>query len=120
MSNDRMTKMGHVPAESPFIRILSFGFPWSLVGHWWVIGHSLGVRKIPAMTADELISLNEQIAGMARAGLPLDQGLASLASEMSRGRLRRVTEGIVRDLKEGKTLPEAVAHRRNELPVYYA
>ena len=55
------------------------------------------------MTADELISLNEQIAGMARAGLPLDQGLASLASEMSRGRLRRVTEGIVRDLKEGKT-----------------
>ena len=30
------------------------------------------------MTADDLITLNEEIAGMARAGLPLDQGLAAL------------------------------------------
>src|SRR2546421_2109362 len=51
-------------------------------------------RDADAMNADELVALNEQIAGMARAGLPLDQGLASLAREMSRGRLRRVTEAI--------------------------
>jgi type II secretory pathway component PulF len=73
-----------------------------------------------AMNADELIALNEQIAGMARAGLPLDQGLASLAGEMHRGRLRRVTEAIVHDLKNGSTLPEAVARRNSELPPYYA
>src|SRR5262245_59977727 len=72
------------------------------------------------MTADELIALNEQLAGMARAGLPLDQGLASLAGEMNRGRLRRVTEAIVGDLKHGSTLPEAVALRQTDLPPYYA
>jgi len=72
------------------------------------------------MTADELVALNEQIAGMARAGLPLDQGLASLASEMRRGRLRRVTEEIVADLRSGSTLPDAVARRQNDLPPYYA
>jgi type II secretory pathway component PulF len=72
------------------------------------------------MTADELISLNEQIAGMARAGLPLDSGLGSLAREMSRGKLRRVTEAIVADLKNGSTLPEAVERRRSELPPYYS
>jgi type IV pilus assembly protein PilC len=72
------------------------------------------------MNADDLVALNEQIAGMARAGLPLDQGLASLASEMRRGRLRRVTEAIVADLKNGSTLPDAVARRQNELPPYYA
>ena len=41
------------------------------------------------MTADELVALNEQIAGMAKAGLPLDRGLAGLAKEMGYGRLRR-------------------------------
>ncbi|MFO0808445.1 MAG: type II secretion system F family protein [Gemmataceae bacterium] len=72
------------------------------------------------MNADELIALNEQIAGMARAGLPLDQGLAGLARDMSRGRLRRVTEGIATDLKAGSTLPEAIERHRSELPPYYA
>src|SRR5207247_1261089 len=72
------------------------------------------------MNADELIALNEQIAGMARAGLPLDQGLSSLAKEMGRGRLRRVTESIASDLRDGATLPEAVARRQKELPPYYA
>lgn len=72
------------------------------------------------MTADELIALNEQIAGMARAGLPLDQGLSSLASEMSRGRLKRVTQALAKDLQSGSTLPEAVARRQKELPPYYA
>jgi type II secretory pathway component PulF len=72
------------------------------------------------MNADELIALNEQIAGMARAGLPLDAGLYSLAKEMGHGRLRRLTQGIAADLSNGATLPEAVARRQKELPPYYA
>src|SRR5438552_3531718 len=39
------------------------------------------------LSAEDLIALNEEIAGMARAGLPLDQGLAALAREMGSGRL---------------------------------
>jgi general secretion pathway protein F len=72
------------------------------------------------MNADELTTLNDQIAGMARAGLPLDEGLASLAREMGRGRLRRVTDALVEDLRAGKTLPEALEQRKGELPPYYA
>jgi type II secretory pathway component PulF len=72
------------------------------------------------MTADELIALNEQIAGMAKAGLPLDQGLAGLAREMGRGRLRRVTAAIAADLRAGVPLAEAVDNRRGELPPFYA
>jgi type II secretory pathway component PulF len=34
------------------------------------------------MKADDLIALNDEISAMARAGLPLDQGLAALAREM--------------------------------------
>src|SRR5438046_2592503 len=73
-----------------------------------------------SMTADELIALNEQIAGMAKAGLPLDQGLASLAREMRHGRLRSVTAAIAADLHAGVPLAEAVEHRRGEMPPFYA
>jgi type IV pilus assembly protein PilC len=72
------------------------------------------------MTADELIALNDQIAGMAKAGLPLDQGMAGLARDMGHGRLRAVTAAIASDLTAGTPLPEAVERRRADLPPYYA
>lgn len=71
------------------------------------------------MNADDIVALNEQIAGMARAGLPLDQGLESLARDLARGKLRRVTEAIAADLRSGLTLPEALERRKGEVPPYY-
>ncbi len=72
------------------------------------------------MNADELVALNEQIAAMARAGLPLDEGLSSLAREMGRGRLKNVTAALGQDLARGRSLPEALELRRDQLPPYYA
>lgn len=72
------------------------------------------------MTADDLTALNDQIAAMARAGLPLDQGLESLAQEMGRGRLRAVTEALASDLRAGHPLPEALARQEGRVPPYYA
>jgi type IV pilus assembly protein PilC len=72
------------------------------------------------MTADDLVALNDQIAGMAKAGLPLDQGLAELAREMGRGRLRSVTAAIARDLEAGTPLPDALARHQVELPPFYS
>ncbi|OWK47000.1 type II secretion system F family protein [Fimbriiglobus ruber] len=72
------------------------------------------------MTADDLTALNEQIAAMARAGLPLDQGLRSLAREMGSSRLRSVTTALARDLSDGHPLPEALARQKGRIPPYYA
>src|SRR5579884_1962112 len=72
------------------------------------------------MTADDLIALNEEIAAMARAGLPLDRGLAALARDMGRGRLRRVTAQFAADLRAGHTLPEALQRQGNRVPPFYA
>ena len=72
------------------------------------------------MTTEDLIALNEEIAGMARAGLPLDQGLAALAREMGRGRLQKVTARIAADLRAGLTLPEALDRQGKSVPRYYA
>jgi type IV pilus assembly protein PilC len=72
------------------------------------------------MNADDLIALNEEIAGMARAGLPLDQGLAAMAGEMGRSRLQRVTAALAEDLRAGRTLPEALERQGGNVPPFYA
>lgn len=72
------------------------------------------------MNPDDLIALNEEIAGMARAGLPLDQGLAALAREMTTGKLQKVTASLARDLKDGHTLPEALDRQKGRVPSFYA
>ncbi len=72
------------------------------------------------MNPDDLIALNEELAGMARAGLPLDQGLAALAREMGRGRLRSVTADLAHDLREGRTLPQALERQAGRVPPFYA
>lgn len=77
-------------------------------------------RPLSGLSLDDLITLNEEIAGMARAGLPLDQGLAELARDMGRGRLRRVTEAIAADLHAGRTLPEALDRQSGRVPPFYA
>jgi type II secretory pathway component PulF len=72
------------------------------------------------MKPEDLITLNEEVAAMARAGLPLDQGLAALAEEMGRGELQRVTAQLATDLKAGRTLPEAIERQGKNLPPFYA
>src|SRR5205814_5250782 len=72
------------------------------------------------MNPDDLIALNEEIAGMARAGLPLDQGLAALAREMGRGRLQQVTAALAKDLRAGQTLPQALERQAGRVPPFYA
>lgn len=71
------------------------------------------------LTADDLAAFNDEIAAMARAGLPLDQGLTHLAREMGRGGLQSVTATLAEDLKAGKTLLEALARQGNRLPPFY-
>ena len=72
------------------------------------------------LSPDDLITLNEEIAGMARAGLPLDQGLRALAREMGSGRLQRATAEIADALRAGHTLPEALQRQEGRVPAFYA
>lgn len=72
------------------------------------------------MNADELIALNEEIAALARAGLPLDKGLAALARDLNHSTLRTVVQELANDLEQGKTLPEALDHLGNRVPPFYA
>lgn len=72
------------------------------------------------MNPEDLAALNDEIAGMARAGLPLDQALATLAKEMGGGELKRVTAALADDLGQGRTLPEALERQGGRVPPFYA
>lgn len=76
--------------------------------------------KGSSLSLEDFNLLNEEIAGMAQAGLPLDQGLAALAREMGQGKLRRVTAAIAADLQAGQTLPQALERQSGALPAFYA
>jgi type II secretory pathway component PulF len=69
------------------------------------------------MKLDEFAFLNQQLAGMLRAGIPLEGGLRQLSSQMRRGKLRGELEALQRDLAAGIPLNEAVAARK--LPELY-
>ncbi len=77
-------------------------------------------KQYGALSPDQLIYLNEEIAGMAKAGLPLEEGLASIAREMTRGNLKQATQNIADEMKRGKSLPDAIAAQQDKLPRFYA
>jgi type II secretory pathway component PulF len=72
------------------------------------------------LNADDLVTLNEEIAGMVKAGVPLDQGLAAMAREMARGRLQRATAAIAADMSRGQTLDEALQNQAGHVPPFYS
>lgn len=69
------------------------------------------------MKLDEFAFLNQQLAGMLRAGIPLEGSLRELSATMRRGNLRRELQELERDLAAGVSLPEAVEKRN--LPELY-
>ena len=72
------------------------------------------------LNADELAFFNAQLAGLARAGLALDDGLAQLAKDIQSSRLRRWIEDLVVDIRRGMPLDQALAARESGLPVLYS
>ncbi len=69
------------------------------------------------MKFDEFAFLNQQLAGMLRAGIPLEGGLRQLSATMRRGALRDELDALQNDLAAGVPLGEAMSRRK--LPDLY-
>jgi general secretion pathway protein F len=72
----------------------------------------------PAITLDQLIALNDEIAALVRAGVPLDRGLGSLGEDMP-GRLGRFARQLAERLARGESLTDALAARNSNVPRLY-
>jgi len=70
------------------------------------------------ISLDQLAALNDEIAALARAGVPLDRGLRALGRDLP-GRLGRVTESLGRRLESGEDLTIALANAGATFPPVY-
>ena len=68
----------------------------------------------PAITLDQLIALNDEIAALVRAGVPLDRGLRSLGEDLP-GRLGRFAKQLSERIARGESLTDALAEPTAEL-----
>jgi type II secretory pathway component PulF len=74
-------------------------------------GASMGAAA-GSLRAADVREIGGHIAEIASAGLPLEAGLAAIAEELPRGRLRRELRKIVADLETGIDLESALSARR--------
>jgi general secretion pathway protein F len=70
------------------------------------------------VTLDQLAALSDEIAALARAGVPLDRGLKELASDMP-GRLGQIAKRIGEQVESGQPLEKVVAEMSGSLPPAY-
>jgi type II secretory pathway component PulF len=65
-----------------------------------------------------LIALNDEIAAMVRAGMPLERGLVGMGGDV-RGRLGAISTALAARLNQGETLPQALAAEGDRFPPVY-
>jgi len=73
-----------------------------------------------ALSGEDFLVFNQQLAQLTQAGLPVEQGLRLVAREMSRSSMRQTIDEVAADLESGKSLPEAVAAHRRQFPPLYS
>ena len=70
------------------------------------------------ITIDQLLALNEEIAALVRAGVPLDRGLLDAGRDV-RGQLGRIAGALGRRLGRGESLVAALGAERKAIPPLY-
>lgn len=70
------------------------------------------------MTLDDLIALNDEIAALVRAGVPLETGLAELGGDLP-GRLGQFATVLAQRTARGESLAQAITGDAEQLPPAY-
>ena len=71
------------------------------------------------MGRNEFILFNQQLASIAKAGIPLEQGLRELVRDVESRRVRRLIEDLLADLEQGTSLEDAFEKRKGVFPPLY-
>jgi general secretion pathway protein F len=73
---------------------------------------------MPAVSIEQLVALNDEIASLVRGGMPLELGLRELAYD-SVGSLRQITESLAARMHSGASLAEALEGEQQRVPATY-
>ncbi|MCH7918990.1 MAG: type II secretion system F family protein [Planctomycetes bacterium] len=72
-----------------------------------------------AIGRSEFVLFNQQLASIAKAGIPLERGLRELSHDIASPKMRRLIEAIATDLEAGMDIQEAFEKRQRDLPPLY-
>src|SRR5436305_15337361 len=71
-----------------------------------------------AISLEDLIALNDEIAALVRAGAPLEQGLSLAGEDLPRG-LRHIADDLAVRMRQGASLSAALAASDRRVPPLY-
>ena len=71
-----------------------------------------------AITLDELIALNDEIAALARAGVPLEEGLSRLGGDMP-GHFGKIATLVAQRMQRGESLSQVLSDPSGQIPPVY-
>jgi general secretion pathway protein F len=74
-----------------------------------------GKTNAGAVTFEQLIALNDEMAALVRAGIPLERGLAELGRDLP-GRSGQLAEMLAGQMSAGESLPQILSSATNEFP----
>ncbi|UCH70240.1 MAG: type II secretion system F family protein, partial [Candidatus Bathyarchaeota archaeon] len=67
--------------------------------------------RAAAITLEQLIALNDEIAALVRTGIPLEQALGQLGEDMP-GRLGKLTQRLAERMQRGESLSQVLEEER--------
>lgn len=78
------------------------------------------MAELPTKTLslDELIAFNDELAALARAGVPLEVGLAGLGNDLPAG-LSKISRTLAAQMEQGQSLANALAATGDQFPPVY-
>ena len=76
---------------------------------------SAGSLNAAGLSLEQLVALNDEMAALVRAGVPLEQGLEGVGSEMP-GRIGDIAVEIGRRMRDGESLPQILASDSHQFP----
>jgi len=76
-------------------------------------------KPVTAIGRNEFLLFNQQLASIAKAGIPLERGLRELAKDVGSARMRRLIEDIAGDLEAGVSIEQAFEKRQKHFPALY-
>lgn len=79
-----------------------------------------GTAYVAPLSLDDFEFFNEQMAAMAKADVPLEEGLRQLAADVGSRKLKRLLLELANDLESGTPLDQAIAKQRTRFPTHYA
>ena len=76
-------------------------------------------KPVTAIGRNEFLLFNQQLASIAKAGIPLERGLRELAKDVGSARMRKLIEDIAGDLEAGVSIEQAFEKRQKHFPALY-